>query len=227
VTFPSRIRATLLAACFSVAALSEAVAQPPRPPSPASELDAFMQKVLARRDVNRQTLKQYILDEAEEFEVLGPGRWPLYRTRREFTWYLRDGVHVRSPLRFNGVGVGVEARDRYEKNWLERERRRAEARAKKEREDSSISVGPGGVDVTTSAIPTEPRFVSEAYFMDFKFDPGNYYVAGREQLEGKEVLRIEYYPTRMFSDDDDDEKGEEKKQPVNEKEKEKEKEKTD
>ena len=52
-------------------------------------------------------------------------------------------------------------------------------------------------------MPT-PRFVSEAYFMDFKFEPGNYYLAGREKLEGQEVLRIEYYPTQLFNDDDDD-----------------------
>ena len=52
-------------------------------------------------------------------------------------------------------------------------------------------------------VPT-PRFVSEAYFMEFKFEPGNYYLAGREQLDGQPVLRIEYYPTRMFNDNDDD-----------------------
>ncbi len=45
--------------------------------------------------------------------------------------------------------------------------------------------------------------------MDFKFERGNYYLAGREQLEGQTVLRIEYYPTRMF--DDNEEKGREKK----------------
>ncbi len=42
--------------------------------------------------------------------------------------------------------------------------------------------------------------------MDFKFEPGNYYLAGREQLEGKTVLRIEYYPTRLFHDGDDNER---------------------
>ncbi len=52
-------------------------------------------------------------------------------------------------------------------------------------------------------IPT-PRFVSEAYFMDFKFEPGNYYLAGREQLDGQQVLRIEYYPKRMFNDSEED-----------------------
>ena len=39
--------------------------------------------------------------------------------------------------------------------------------------------------------------------MDFKFEPGNYYLAGREKLEGQDVLRIEYYPTNLFNDEDD------------------------
>jgi hypothetical protein len=195
----------LLAVCLALCGSAEAQRQTPRPAAPNSELDAFMEKVLARREVNRQTLKQYILDEKEEFEVLGPGRSPMHRTRREFTWYVRDGVHVRSPLRFNGVAIDEDARARYERNWLERERQRGEARAKKEKEKGSIAVTSNGVEIATPGMPIEPRFVSEAYFMDFKFDPGNYYLAGREQLEGKDVLRIEYYPERMFADDDDDE----------------------
>jgi hypothetical protein len=207
---------SVAAVAIAVATLLHAVpasGQTP-PPQPKSELDAFMEKVLAQRDVNRQVLKQYVLDEVEGFEVLGPGRAPLYRTRREFTWYVRDGVHVRSPVRFNGVPLDEEARARYERTWLERERHRAEERTKKEREKGSVTVGPDGVDVSTPGLPMEPRFVSEAYFMDFKFDPGNYYLAGRETLEGKPVLRIEYYPTRMFEDDDknEDKKKEEKQE---------------
>ena len=59
------------------------------------------------------------------------------------------------------------------------------------------------VQIGAAVVPTEPRFVSEAYFLDFKFDPGNYYLVGREPLEGQEVLKIEYYPTKMFKDDDE------------------------
>jgi hypothetical protein len=40
-------------------------------------------------------------------------------------------------------------------------------------------------------------------FMRFPFDPGNYYLVGREMLAGVEVLRIEYYPTRLFRSDDE------------------------
>ena len=176
--------------------------------TPSTDLDAFMKKVLARRDVNRATLNQYVLDETEAFEILGPGRFPLHRTKRNYTWYVRDGLHVRSPVKFNGVTVGESDRDTYEQNWMRREKRRQERRAKKQKEEEDvrgeISIGPGGVhvDTGTASIPTEPRFVSEAYFMDFKFEPGNYYLAGREQLEGQDVLRIEYYPTRLFDDDD-------------------------
>ena len=46
--------------------------------------------------------------------------------------------------------------------------------------------------------------MSEAYFMEFKFEPGNYYLAGREKLEGQDVLKIEYYPTRLFGGTDDE-----------------------
>ncbi|MEE2636086.1 MAG: hypothetical protein VYE68_02485 [Acidobacteriota bacterium] len=44
----------------------------------------------------------------------------------------------------------------------------------------------------------EPRFVSEAYFMEFRFEPGNYYLVGRDTLAGREVVKIEYYPTKLF-----------------------------
>src|SRR3954465_5565268 len=100
--------------------------------APANELDVFMEKVLARREVNRKTLDQYVLDETEGFEILGPGRSPMYRTRRDYTWYVRDGMHVRSPVRFNGVKVGEDARVRYEEDWIHREKARQERQAKKE-----------------------------------------------------------------------------------------------
>ena len=195
---------------------SQASAQAATPPSkPAAtkpnELDAFMEKVLKRREVNRQTLEQYVLDESEQFEVLGPARMPVYRQKREFTWYVRDGLHVRSPVRFDGVTVGDSARKEYEDTWVRRERRRLERKDAKDKGDKTDAPDP---DPTLTAddpaspagatpMPT-PRFVSEAYFMEFKFEPGNYSLAGREQLDGQPVLRIEYYPTRMFNDNEDD-----------------------
>lgn len=198
-TFTAGVLAVALAVCLS--ASPRAAQQPDRKPS--SDLDAFMAKALARRDVNKRTLNDYILDENEKFEILGPGRTRMHRSSRDYAWYVRDGMHVRSPVRFDGVAVGAEARDRYEKQWVGRERARQERKKKNNGKDTKeISISPSEISVSTGVMPTEPRFVSEAYFMDFKFEPGNYYLAGREKLEGQDVLKIEYYPKRLFSDDD-------------------------
>ena len=55
----------------------------------------------------------------------------------------------------------------------------------------------------------EPAFISDSFFFDFEFEPGNYFLAGREQWEGLELLRIEYYPTDLFLTWDDDETSDE------------------
>jgi len=49
----------------------------------------------------------------------------------------------------------------------------------------------------------EPRFISEAYFMKFPFEPGNYFVAGRDTIDGRNVVIVEYYPSRLFKDDEE------------------------
>ena len=41
-------------------------------------------------------------------------------------------------------------------------------------------------------------------FMRFPFDPGNYYLVGRETIDDVEVLRVEYLPTRLFRPDEKD-----------------------
>ena len=45
----------------------------------------------------------------------------------------------------------------------------------------------------------QPEFISSAYFLRFKFEEGKYALVGHEQLDGREVLRIEYYPTKLYS----------------------------
>ena len=183
-------------------------------PAPPNDLDAFMARVLQRRSENWKTLHDYVLNEKEHFDLVGPGGERLFGSLREFTWYLRDGTLVRSPVRFDGVAIGRDDRKKYEDNWLreeaEREKRQAARRARRARAtaDASASANAdaatdgersGAPDVAALAREgAEPRFISESYFMNFHFEPGNYYLAGRETLEGRDVLRIEYYPTNLF-----------------------------
>jgi hypothetical protein len=138
-----------------------------------TDLDDLMARVLTQRDENWKALQQYILDEQETFQLLGPGRTPIYGFRHDFTWFIRDGVFVRSPLRADGVDIDEAERRRAEDEWLEKQRNKKD---------------------------DQPEFVSAAYFLKFKFDPGQYALAGRESLDGRDVLRIEYYPTKLFSE---------------------------
>jgi hypothetical protein len=165
-----------------------------------------MAKALARREITAKVLSDYILDETESILLLGPGEVPLLKARREYLWYVRDGKHVRSPLTFNGVVIGPTERDQYEQRWQAREERRVkrEAERAKNRTEKEAAPPMDPVDAAgAAALSNEPRFVADAYFLEFKFDPGNYYLVGREALEGRDVLRIEYYPTRLFDADED------------------------
>src|SRR5262245_38709431 len=159
-----------------------------------------MARALQRRDVDREARTDYVLDEVEVFEVLGPGRVPYARMRREYTWYVRDGIHVRSPLKYDGVPISEADRRAYEERWIKSEQGRREFRTKRDEKREAEGKGPA---LSAPSI-NEPRFVSESYFMDFKFEPGNYYLAGKETLEGKEVLKVDYIPTKLFDDDHSD-----------------------
>ena len=335
-----------------------------------SEVDALMERVLQHRDENRLRRQDYVLDERETFELVGPADAPLQRFDREYSWYVRDGLLVRSPVRFDGVAIPEDERRSYEEDWLRQEQRRAENSGRRsaprrrstrgtlddiqirvEREwgqrvseqlgrqlaedarlwwddtaamvagTDRITTDLGGVEAVgfgtvaartgdafvmldagrltraqvaslmTVMVPTlvdaldeaadleaeqlvglaelaavaglgvptivasleeaeailagrgarelaeriasarevltdtgpapgapdedgvvgpdgvarlQPRFVSEAYFFDFEFEPGNYYYVGRDTVDGRDVVKIEYYPEQLFSDADAD-----------------------
>ena len=182
------------------AALAAQTPAPPAAPQKTTDLDAFMARALQRRDIDKKTLSDYVLDEVEEFEVLGPGRVPFTRMRREYTWYVEEGFHVRSPLKFDGVPIPEADRRDYERRWLDAEKRRRTYRTERDEKRAAEGKGPA---LSAPSI-NEPRFVSESYFMDFKFEPGNYYLAGKETVDKQSVLKIDYLPTRLFNDDDDE-----------------------
>jgi hypothetical protein len=189
--------------------------QAPGQTPPPSDLDALMATVLQHRDENWRRLHDYVLREKEAFSLEGPGRARLYGAEREFTWYQREGYLVRSPLRYDKVTLSEADRRKYEDNWLKEEKEREEEHAKKaaaKAQQHRSAEEPPVMDVQSFIREGgEPRFISEAYFLEFKFEPGNYYLAGRETIENREVLRIEYYPQRLFNDDDDEPRRERKR----------------
>jgi hypothetical protein len=206
------------------------VSSAPGNPSGQSDLDAFMQKVVARRDENWKKLQQYVLDETETVQVRGPSELPVWGDKREYTWFIKDGYFVRSPLKANGVTIQEDERRKYEENFLRRaknrDKRAAEEKAKRGAESGEVQAervpeeapAPATFDAFLSQT-RQPQFIDSAYFLRFKFEQGKYALVGRETVDGREVLRIEYYPTKLFSDENDEKRAEERrKQDPNKKE---------
>ncbi len=251
-----------------------------------NEIDRFMERVLENRDASWRRIGDFVLREVLTLGVDGPAGLPIAGFRREYEWYVREDVVVRSPRRFDGVDIGEAERREYEADWLRRRERRAaerreERRREAERRRPSVSVGLDGIRVAEGAEAAaaedapaetpaaaedaapavaddapaladdatavsdgasaaaedaapavaddapaaedagpagqreaeladlerlEPEFITDAgYFLEFPFQPGNYYLAGYEALAGREVVKIEYYPTDLFDDDSEPE----------------------
>ncbi len=165
-----------------------------------------MERVLARRDENWKRLHQYILDEREQFELRGLLSVPIWGQRREYTWYIREGFFVRSPRTANGVTVPEDERRKYEDEFLRRAKGRDQEATKRgvgqagERTPERQAEVEAPADMEAFLSQTRrPQFIDSAYFLKFKFEAGKYALVGRETFENREVLRIEYYPTRMFA----------------------------
>jgi hypothetical protein len=135
------------------------------------DIDAFMARVLERRETNWDQLRNYIFSEREVLEFKGMKIAALESFVREYVWFERDGYLIRSPVRANGVEISEEEQSAYEKEWLKKN--------KKKRRNS----------------------IDREAFFGFQFKAGSYLFAGRQEFEGREVVAIEYYPTFSdFSD---------------------------
>src|SRR3954467_7831168 len=146
-----------------------------------NDLDAFMQQVVARRDDNWKKLQQYILDEHEVSELRGPGNTRMWGEDREYTWFIRDGYFIRSPVKFNGVTIGEDERRKAEDQYLLLAQRR-DARAAARGGSPTGAVDPTAAESADAVANVDglirqtrqPQFVSSAYFLRFKFDEGQY-----------------------------------------------------
>ena len=166
-----------------------------------TDLDAFMAGVLERRDENWKKLQQYLLEERERLDLKGPSNQLLWGEDRTYLWYIREGFFVRSPLVANGVKVSEDDRRRYEDDFLDRARKR-EKRRTADQPVPAVGDPDGSDEADLGGLMKQsrrPQFIDSAYFLRFKFEAGKYALVGRERLDGAEVLRVEYYPARLFS----------------------------
>jgi hypothetical protein len=171
------------------------------------DLDVLMREVLTRRDENWRKLQQYVLEEREAIELRGPSQRPIWGEHREYTWYIRNGLFVRSPVKANGAAVPEADRRKYEDEYLKRQQARERRGGQSAVSPSGGGIDPGDPNEAADADSVlkqtrQPQFISMSYFLRFKFEEGKYALVGRETLDGRETLRIEYYPERLFTGTD-------------------------
>jgi len=145
------------------------------PPQSGTDLDELMREVLERRDANRDALARLEFSETETMRIRDQDTVaPIQSYVKEFVWGMRVGVFLRLPVRVNGVDVVPAEQGAAARAW-------------------QMGSGDSERELSTDG------FYDWDSFFNFRFEPGNYYLAGREVFEGREVLRIEYYPTHLFS----------------------------
>lgn len=160
-----------------------------------TDLDALMRAVLTKRDENWKKLQQYVLDEREAIELRGPSQAPIWGEHREYTWFIRNGLFVRSPMKVNGAEVSEAERRKYETDYL----KRMERRERRDATPADPSPADAGAILSQSR---QPQFISSAYLLRFKFEQGRFAFVGREPIDGHDTLRVEYYPERLFTGTD-------------------------
>ena len=126
----------------------------------------------------------------------------------EYTWYIRDGFFVRSPVKFNVVEIGEGERRKYEAEFLRRseERRPAVGRRQSRRLPTRHLVSRQPADVARQC-PGSGRTAAPgaraAVRLVGLFPPlqvrGGHLRAGRPR-DRYGQLRVEYYPSNLFSD---------------------------
>jgi hypothetical protein len=212
----TRLSAAAAAGLLGTSLLASPVVFPSSSIAPAaqSDLDAFMERVLARRDENWKKLQQYILDETERIEVRGPGNIPVWGDKRDYSWFIREGYFIRSPLKANGVEVSDSERRKAEDDYLKRTKAR-EQRGRGRGGDGNTGDAAVLDQATGDKPPSmeallaqtrQPEFIRSAYFLRFKFEQGKYALVGKEKYGDRDVLRIEYYPARLFSHEQEQQK---------------------
>ncbi len=139
---------------------------------PANELDAFMAKVLERRDIDWERLHNYVFSERETLEIKTNRLPALENIRKEYVWRVKDGYIVRTPVKANGVSIAKDEQARAENEWIEQQKRR------------------------------KGKALERESFFGFKFQPGRYLYAGKRTVGNRELMVIEYYPDFKDLDND-------------------------
>ena len=193
-----------IVSCAGVLVASFLAASGGRVTAQGSDLDAFMREVLAKRDDNWKKLQQVRPRRARDdrFTRAGQGA-ALGRASRIHLVHSRGILRSQSrPLqrRHDWRGRSPQVRER-----IPRTPETPRSAARRSSGDGSAEPAASPDDLQIDGLlrqAREPEFVRAAYFLRFRFEEGRYALVGREAIDGREMLKIEHYPTNLFRGSD-------------------------
>ena len=170
-----------------------------------------MERVLARRDENWKKMQQYILDEEERLQSIGPDGTRLYGFDRDYTWFIRAGLlrpqpaqvrrrhDQRERTRATGRAQWIEREKAREKRAQERAKERGEERRRATATAHSISgSAPPSTMLLTAVARAAVRLGGLLPALQVRSRPLR---ARRPRAaDDRDVLRIEYYPSKLFTE---------------------------
>ena len=179
------------------AGTATARAAEPRAARNDNDIDRFMQRVLANRDAAPwRRLGDFVLRETCSVELDAPpeSRLSGFLRVREYEWYVRNETAVRSPVRVDG----------------RRHRRRDATRLRTRRGCATRSDGAPGCrrairvvprarNSSTRDTPSPDSSRTSSTSWSGRWSRASTTSSVRETVAGREVVRIEFYPTGPFS----------------------------
>lgn len=140
-------------------------------PSESSDIDEFIKEVYDNREAGWALLLSYNFTEDANITISNRSTGlPLQSRKEKYVWFTREGKLVRSPVISNGAGVPEGERLAYEDEFL-----------------NGGKKGKRRADLTKDG------------FFNLTYEPGTYFYAGEEMVNGRETVIIEYYPREHFT----------------------------
>jgi len=164
-----------------------------------SEMRKMVDDSLEKSKVDLESLRDWVFSEVEVFKnetavVKKNGKKTIDKLlvpsfRKEYAWFVRDGVFVRSPTLIDGTAVNPTQKVAVEEKWFKEQKKRGD---RKGLLDYFYDFKRNYVNSIFGNPPTWVRY-DQSYFV-YPFVKGYFFYRGEKTFEGHKITEIQYVP---------------------------------
>jgi hypothetical protein len=169
----------------------------------SKELRNYVIAALDKSKVDLECMRDYVFSEVEEWinkmdiinkkgkMKIDPYFFPSFR--KEYVWFLRENILVRSPTLVDGVAVLPSVKTAAEEMWLKREKKNGEHKSVL---DYFFDFQSGFADsIYKYAFVANALKRQKSFY--FNFSEGHYSYVGEKKYEGCKVIEVKYEPDNV------------------------------